>query len=218
MKIGSLFKRKAPEPGAVPFSVKVGRALRRYFVTGLATLFPGAVTLYLLVAIFRFSDGLLGRYLGSKIPGLGLVLTLLIILVVGVLSSHFIGRLVFPTIETWFIRLPFVRQIYPAVKQLTRFIFSKDEQASFQRVVLVTYPRPGSYALAFVTHEEATSVTGTPENFLTLLVPTPPSPWSGVLLFLPEKEVIPLKMTVEEAIKLIVSGGVISVPLEAQRP
>ena len=217
MKIRALFQRKASEPGGISFSVKMGRALRRYFVTGLATLFPGAVTLYLLLAIFRFSDGLLGRYLGSKIPGLGLILTLLITLAVGVLSTHLIGRLVFPTIETWFIRLPLVRQIYPAVKQLTRFIFSKDERASFQRVVLVTYPRPGSYSLAFVTHEEGTSVTGVPENLLTLLIPTPPSPWSGPLLFLPEKEVIPLKMTVEEAIKLIVSGGVISVPLEAQR-
>ncbi len=206
------------EPGSVRFSVWLGRALRRYFVTGLATLFPGAVTLYLLVAIFRFSDGLLGRYLGSKIPGLGLVLTLLITLAVGVLSSHFIGRLVFPTLEHWFTRLPFVRQIYPAVKQLTQFLFSKGEHASFQRVVLVAYPRPGSYSLAFVTHEERTSITGTPENLLTLLVPTPPSPFSGPLLFVPEREVISLKMSVEEALKLVVSGGVISVPLEAKRP
>ena len=207
------------ELGSIRFSVRLGRALRRYFVTGLVTLFPGAVTVYLLVAIFRFSDGLLGRYLGSKIPGLGLVLTLLITMAVGVLASHFIGRLVFPTLENWFARLPLVRQIYPAVKQLTQFLFSKGKHAAFQRVVMVTYPRPGCWSLAFVTHEGRTSITGTPENLLTLLVPTPPSPFSGPLLFVPEKEVISLQMSVEEALKLVVSGGVISVPLVAvQRP
>lgn len=216
--MGIVFHRKSGEPGSVRFSVRAGRALRRYFVTGLATLFPGAVTLYLLVAIFRFSDGLLGRYLGVTIPGLGLVLTVLITMVVGFLAGHFIGRLVFPVMENWFIRLPLVRQIYPAIKQLTRFLFSDGGRTSFRRVVLVAYPRPGSYSLAFVTNESTTSVTGTPETLLTLLVPTPPSPFSGPLLFVPEREVIPLKMSVEEALKLIVSGGVVSVPLEVQRP
>ncbi len=198
--------------------VKIGQALRRYFVTGLAALFPVVVTLYLLVAIFKFSDGLLGRYLGSRIPGLGLLLTLLITLLVGVFSTHFIGRILFPTLEAWFSRLPLIRGIYPAVKQLTRFLLSDGKNVSIRRVAMVEYPRPGSWTLAFVTNETRTSVTGSEEKLLTLLVPTPPSPFSGPLLFLREKDVTILDMPVEEALKLIVSGGVASASLQAKFP
>ena len=194
-----------------PFSVRVGQALRRYFVAGLATLFPVTVTLYLLVAIFRFSDGLLGRYLAIHIPGLGLFLTVLILLLAGFLTTHFFGRVVFPTIEAWFARLPLVKQIYPAIKQLTQFLFGQEGRPpSFQRVVLVEYPRSGLYSLAFVTHKEQSSVTGAPLMMLTLLIPTPPSPFTGPIIFAPEKEVLPLTMPIEEALKLIVSGGVVS--------
>ena len=197
------------------FRIRIGQALRRYLVTGLATLFPATVTLYLLVAIFRFSDGLLGKHLAVYIPGLGLLLTLVILLLVGFLSTHFFGRVVFPTLEIWFSRLPVVRSIYPAVKQLTEFLFgAKDRPPSFQKVVLVEYPSPGLYSLAFVTHEETTSVTGGSERMLTLLIPIPPSPFTGPIIFVSQKDAIPLSMSVENAIKLIVSGGVVSSPLE----
>ena len=199
-----------------PLSVQIGQALRRYFVAGLAALFPLAVTLYLLVSIFQFTDGLLGRYLALHIPGLGLLLTVLTLLLVGFLSTHFFGRVVFPTIEVWFTRLPLVKQIYPAVKQLTQFLFGETGRPSrFQQVVLVQYPRSGLYSLAFVTHQEQSSVTGTPLIILTLLVPTTPSPFTGPIIFVPEKDVIPLNMSIESAMKLIVSGGVVSSPLHA---
>jgi uncharacterized membrane protein len=196
--------------------IKLGQALQRYFVTGLAALFPVVVTLYLLVAIFKFSDGLLGRYLGSRIPGLGLLLTLLITLAVGFLSSRFIGRFLFPVLETWFSRLPLIRAIYPAVKQLTRFLFSDEKNVSIRRVAMVEYPRPGVFTLAFVTNETLTSVTGAEEKLLTLLIPTPPSPFSGPLIFVREKDVTFLDMPVEDALKLVVSGGVASAPLRAK--
>ncbi len=196
------------------FSVRLGLALRRYFVTGLATLFPLSITIWLLVKIFEFADGLLGQYLAIQIPGLGLLMTILVILAVGVLSTHFVGRLVFPTVETWFSRLPVVNKIYPAVKQLAKFLFAgKGDQKAFRKVVLVQYPRPGSYSLAFVTNETQTSATGTPQTLLTLLIPTPPSPFTGPIIFVPEQDVIPLTMTVEEAVKLTVSAGIVSSPL-----
>ena len=185
-------------------------------MTGLATLFPVAVTLWLVVKIFMFTDGMLGRYLGLRIPGLGLVVTILVILAVGVLSVHFFGRVLFRTIEGWLGRLPFVRKIYPVVKQLGQFLFTEEgAQPAFRRVVLVQYPRPGSYTIAFVTNESKTAATGAPKTLLTLLVPTPPSPWSGPILFLPADEVIELSMTVEEAVKLVLSGGVVGAPLQA---
>lgn len=201
-------------PGTSSFSERAGRALRRYFFTGLATLFPMAVTLYVLVAIFRFADGFLGRFLGFQIPGLGLVLTLLIILIAGVLSTQLLGRLVFPTVEALFSRLPLVRKIYPAVKQLTQFLFNEDAgQAAFRRVVLVQYPRPGAYSLAFVTNETQTTVTGVGRTLVTLLIPNPPSPFTGPIILVPKEDVILLDMSVEDAIKLVVSGGVVAPPL-----
>ena len=202
-----------------PLSIRIGQALRRYFVAGLATLFPATVTVYLLVSIFQFTDGLIGRHLAVHIPGLGLLLTVLILLLVGFLATHFLGRVVFPTVELWFARLPLVRQIYPAIKQLTQFLFGAEGRPpSFQRVVLVEYPRSGLYSLAFVTHKKESTVTGTPVMMFTLLIPTPPSPLTGPLVIAPEKEIIPLTMSIEEALKLIVSGGVVSPSLEAAKP
>lgn len=207
---------ESPQSPTPSLSVRLGYALRRYFVTGLATLFPVVVTIWLLVLIFNVADRLLGRSLGFKVPGLGLVVTLLVILGVGVLSIHFFGRVMFRTIEAWLSRLPLVRKIYPAVKQLADFLFKEGgRQATFRRVVLVEYPRSGAYSLAFVTSESKTAVTGTPETLLTLLLPNPPSPFTGPIIFVPQADVIPLDLSVEDAVKLIVSGGVVTAPLQA---
>lgn len=202
---------------STPLASRFGLAFRRYFLTGLATLFPITVTLYVVVTIFNFADRKLGRLLGFQLPGLGLIVTILIIFAVGVLSTHVLGRFIFPTIETWFTRLPFVKTIYPAVKQLTRFLFNEnDRQAAFRRVVLVQYPRPGAYSLAFVTNEAQTSVTGSPKTIFTLLIPNPPSPFTGPIIFVPKEDVILLEMSVEDAVKLVVSGGVVAPPLTAR--
>ena len=201
-----------PPPSPVPFS----QAFKRYFVTGVATLFPVAVTLWLVMKIFMLADGMLGQYFGLRIPGLGLVVTIFVILVVGVLSVHFFGRVLFRTIEGWLGRLPFVRKIYPVVKQLGQFLFTEEgAQPAFRRVVLTEYPRAGSYSIAFVTNESQTSATGSPQTLLTLLIPTPPSPLTGPIIFVPAEDVIPLEMSVEEAFKLVLSGGVVAPPLQA---
>lgn len=204
--------RNRDEPS---LTLRIGPALRRYFITGLATLFPVWVTIYLIVVLFQFVDGRLGRLLGVKVPGLGLLGTVCIILVVGVISIHFFGRVVFTTLELWFSRLPLIKKIYPPIKQLAQFLFSENQQAVFRRVVLVQYPRAGSYTLAFVTNEGKTSATGPSRTLLSLLIPTPPSPFSGPIVFVSKDEVIPLNMSVEDAIKLVVSGGVVAPPLEA---
>jgi uncharacterized membrane protein len=169
--------------------------------------------------IFNFADGFLGDLLGFKLPGLGLVVTILVILAVGVLTVHFFGRVLFRTLEGLLSRLPLVRKIYPAVKQLAQFLFDEGgRQAAFRRVVLVQYPRLGTYCMAFVTNEIQTSVTGKPRTLLALLLPNPPSPFTGPIIFVPEEDVVPLSLSVEDAVKLIVSGGVVASPLQpAQR-
>ena len=196
-------------------AVRLGQAFRRYFIAGLATLFPVAVTMSLVWGIFNVADRWLGHWLPVKIPGLGLVLTVLIILAVGVFVVHFFGRVAFHTIEVWFERLPFINKIFPAVKQLARFLFDEEARhGAFRRVVLVQYPRPGAYSVAFITNESETTATGKRERLLTLLIPNPPSPFTGPIIFVPEPDVIPLEMSVEEAVKLIVSGGVVASPLQ----
>ncbi len=213
MSPSSTQKPKSERPSIV---ARIGQAIRRYFVTGLATLVPVFVTVWLLVSIFDFADARLGRLFGTQVPGLGLVVTFLVILGVGILSIHFFGRFIFRTIEIWFSWLPVVRRIYPAVKQLAEFLFNSDEnrQVAFRRVVLVQYPRLGSYSLSFVTNEAETSVIGgTPRRILTLLIPQPPSPVTGPIIIVPEEDVIPLDLTVEQAVKLIMSGGVVASPL-----
>ena len=206
------------ELGSSPKPVRFGQALRRYFVTGLATLFPVTVTAWLTWQIFLLADGFLGNAFHLKIPGLGLVITLLVILLVGVLSVHFFGRLLFRTIEMGFTWLPFVRKIYPPVKQLAQFLFSDESRnAALRRVVLIQYPRPGAYSIAFVTNETKTVVMGTSQTLLTCLIPNPPSPFTGPIIFIPEEDVITLELSVEEAVKFIVSGGVVAAPLEASK-
>ncbi len=207
-----------PSAGSSKRSLSLGHAFRRYFVTGLATLFPVVVTFWLLVKIFQIADGLLGRSLGIKIPGLGLVITLLVILTVGVFSVHLFGRVVFRTIEIWCSRLPLVKKIYPTVKQFAEFLFVEEgRQAGFQRVVLVEYPRARSYSIAFVTKEWQTMLLGVAQTWVTLLIPTPPSPFTGPIIFVPKEDIIPLALSVEEAFKLVLSGGVVAPSIQRSR-
>ena len=200
-------------------SVGIGYAFRRYFVAGLAALFPMAVTAFLVWQIFKFADGFLGHLLDFQIPGLGLVVTILVILLVGVLSVHFFGRVVFRTLEAGFSRLPIVRKVYSPVKQFANFLFNEQSpRSTFRRVVLIPYPRQGVYSLAFVTNETKTSAMGKPQTLLTCLIPNPPSPFTGPIMFVPQEDAVPINLSVEEAVKFVVSGGVVATPLEAATP
>lgn len=189
--------------------------LRRYFVAGLATLFPVAVTLFVVRKLFQLSEGWAHRVFGFTVPGLGLLITVSIILAVGFLSTHVIGRLIFPALDTLLGRIPLIKSIYPALKQLTQFLFQNGSGRSMLRqVVLVEYPKTGIYSPAFVTNEIPAPALGG-KTMLALLIPTPPSPFSGPMIFVPKESVIPLAMSMEEALKMVVSGGVLSLPLKA---
>ena len=191
-------------------SVKIGQALRRYFIAGLAALLPFLVT----VGLVLWIDTWLRDKLMIRIPGLGLVVTFLLIISVGILTVHFFGRVLFRTLEVWFSRFPVIREIYSTVKQFAEFLFDKNTRQAFRRVVLVQYPRPGAYSIAFVTNESQTTVTGTSQKLLTLLIPNPPSPFTGPIIFVPAPDVVDLQLSIEDAVKLIVSGGVVAQPLQ----
>jgi uncharacterized membrane protein len=191
--------------------------LKRYFITGLLTILPVFLTLYLIFIIFRFIDnivgGIINSYLkaafGFSIPGLGFIIAILITLVIGFVVSHLLSKRALPLIERWFLKLPGVRQIYPSIKQIISFIFSQDKSV-FKKVVLVEYPSKGIWSVGFMTNEgfrEAQELIG--QELVQVLIGSTPSPWSGFLILVPKNAVKFLEMSEEECVKLIVSGGIL---------
>ena len=198
--------------------IKLKAKLYRYFIAGLGITLPVIITCYILFIFFRFADGLLGRFLnryirgilGYSIPGIGLFVSLILILLIGVIMTNFLGKRVFPLVERWFLKLPFVNVIYPSAKQMIDFLFSK-EKIAFKKVVMVEYPRKGVYSIGFITNEGLEEINRKAlKELLSVFIATTPSPLTGYFLYVPKEEVIFLDMTVEEAIKLIVSAGIIS--------
>lgn len=188
--------------------------LKRYLLTGLVVLLPVVLTTYVLLAIFRFSDRILGRFIegliGFYIPGIGLVLSLVIVLLTGFLTTVLLGRRIFVVIENMFLKFPLVRQIYPSAKQIINFLFSKD-RLQFRKVVLVEYPRKGIWSMGFITNETVQEVkTKTGQDLLNVFIPSSPGPFTGYFMFVPKQEIIFLDMTIEEGLKLIISGGVVN--------
>ncbi|PIQ88239.1 MAG: hypothetical protein COV72_09345 [Candidatus Omnitrophica bacterium CG11_big_fil_rev_8_21_14_0_20_42_13] len=191
--------------------------LRNYFLSGIALLLPIIITVNILVWFFTFLDGMLGKYInhyllnnfGYAIPGLGLLLFVFIVFIIGFFAANFLGKKLLYVLEACFIRLPFVAKIYPHIKQFINFLFGK-EKPSFKKVVLVEYPRKGVYSLGFIVNEGLSAVEERiKQQVVTVLVPNIPNPFSGVFLFFIKEDLMYLDMTIEDAIKLVISGGVL---------
>lgn len=191
------------------------KILERYFIAGLLIVLPLSISIYLLLAIFKFLDGILGRYIngylksefGFFIPGIGIIGGVILILVVG-FFSYLLSKNALPAIEGWFLRFPGARLIYLPIKQIITFIFSKKEGA-FKKVVLVQYPSKGIWSIGFMTNEsfrEAEEAAGA--KLVHVLIGSTPSPWSGYFILVPKDEVKYLDISVEEGMKLILSGGI----------
>jgi len=192
--------------------------LRRYLVAGILVWVPLAVTYFLL----RFAVGLMDRtllllpqqyrpeeLLGFQIPGLGVILTLIVLLITGLLAANFVGRAAVGVWDSLMNRIPVVRSIYSAAKNFAEMVFS-DSSQSFKRVLLIEYPRKGLYSLAFQTATELGEVQGrTGEEVVCCFVPTTPNPTSGFIIIVPRKDVTVLDMEVDEALKMIISLGVV---------
>lgn len=191
---------------------------RKHFLTGLLVIVPLGLTYYVVSAIVRAMDRVLAvlpppfhpdTYLPFRIPGLGLIVTLVLIQVVGFLSANLFGRSVVKAYENVLQRIPVVRTVYVAVKQLLEQILSADGDR-FRRVVLVEYPRKGIYSLGFATGVSRGEVQEkTRERVINVFIPTTPNPTSGFYLLVPEKEALPLEIPVDDAFKLIMSAGMV---------
>lgn len=199
------------------------KALRRYFVAGLLVWIPLGLTFLVIRFAVRQMDKTLAlipeRYrlenllgLDFQIPGLGVILTLLILFVTGVLVANFFGRALVNMWESLMERIPFVRSIYSAAKNFAEIIFS-DSSDAFKNVLLIEYPRKGLYSLAFQTANQLGEVQSrTGEDVVGCFVPTTPNPTSGFIIMVPRKDVTILDMEVDEALKMIISLGVVVPP------
>ena len=186
--------------------------LRNYFIAGIVVLVPIGITLYLTRFFISISSKLIpnelnpNSYLPFAIPGLEILLAIIFITIIGSLSLSFIGKKILKIFNDILKRIPILRTIYSAIGQMTETLAPK--KGSKKSVVLVEYPRKGSWAVGFATRENDGEISKkTNTNLINVFVPTTPNPTSGFLLMFPKEEVIYLDMTFEEASKFIVSAG-----------
>lgn len=196
--------------------------LRSYFLAGILVTAPGGLTLYVAWLFVTFVDGQVGAilppryspstYLNFDIPGFGVLVLLVTLTAIGALAAGLVGKLMLRWGESILNRMPVIRGIYSALKQLFETVLS-NQSSAFRQCVLVEYPRRGIWALGFisgVTEGEVQDLTA--EEVVNVFLPTTPNPTSGFLLFVPRSDVIVLSMTVEEGIKMVISGGIVVPP------
>jgi len=190
--------------------------IRQYFLTGLVVLLPAAATLYVFWILFHRIDSLLRpalfKYTHHQLYGVGFVTVLLIIVLLGVLASNYFGRRLVRVGDLAFLHVPMVNRLYGAAKQISEVVFSQ-KASVFRRVVLVEFPQPGSYSMAFVTAEPENALAiGDEGPCLHVFVPHPPNPTSGFLLIVPTRRTIPLEIPLEDALKFVLSAGAVVPP------
>ncbi len=192
--------------------------IKRYFLAGLLIWLPIIITFYILSFLVSLLDKSLNvlpaayrpdMWLGIHIPGFGVILSLLVVFTTGLLLTNLLGRRLVSLWEKILARIPLVRSIYGSTKQVVETIFSSNGQA-FRKVLLVEYPRKGCWSIAFQTGAGTAELhTKVGEDLLTLYVPTTPNPTSGFLIIVPKKDTMELKMSVDAALKMVISLGVI---------
>lgn len=199
-------------------TVPLKTRLKRFFITGLVILVPVTMAIFVLRLIFNYMDGifapLVNRFLRfwfpiEHVPGVGLVMTILVVLLLGWLSTRVAGRRIIRAMEDGLGRIPVAGAVYGATKGVLEAI-SAERGEAFKRVVLIEYPKQNLFALAFVTgNAHWGGVDERLDDVLLVFVPTTPNPTSGFLLLVPREEAIPLPIPVEEGIRLVISGGVL---------
>ncbi len=191
---------------------------KKYFITGLLVVVPLYITVYVLAFIVRLMDRVFNilppilrpeTYLPFRIPGLGIILTVIAITIVGILAQNFVGRWLVSLGDKFFEKIPFLGIIYNATKQFMETFFKKGHQG-FERVVIFEFSRKGIYSMGFVTGETKGELKGKTEgDTISIFLPTTPNPTSGYYIMVPRKDIIDLDMHVEDAFKVIMTGGIV---------
>ena len=194
--------------------------LRAYFLTGVVVTAPVGLTFYVAILFIGFIDKKVREVIPIKyhydsllpfdIPGIGLIIVFLLLTFIGFLTAGLIGKFIIKLGEKIISRLPIIRSIYGALKQIFESVLNSSSK-SFREVVLIEYPRKGIWAIGFITSNTRGEVKNTySQDMVNVFLPTTPNPTSGFLLFLPKKDVKILSMTVEEGIKMVISGGIVT--------
>lgn len=201
---------------------RLGDKLRTYFFAGVLVTAPLAITIYLSWLFLSFIDSQVRplipapydpeTYLPFSVPGIGLIILLALLTLIGALTAGLVGRTFIAYSERLLARMPVVRGVYSALKQIIETVLAQQSTA-FREVVLVEYPRRGVWTLGFITGVTKGEVqTLTVDEVVNVFLPTTPNPTSGFLLFVPRQDLIPLAMSVEDGIKMVISGGLVSPP------
>lgn len=212
-------------PQGVPHRSRRGRLaarLRAYFLAGILITAPLGLTIYIAWVFITWVDGQVipllparynpENYLPFSVPGVGLVIVLVGLTAIGAITAGMLGRLFVGVSERLLNRMPVIRSLYAATKQIFETVLAHKATA-FREVVLVEYPRRGSWVIGFITGTTEGEIQElTDEEMVNLFVPTTPNPTSGFLLFVPRSDIVPLQMSVEEGIKMVVSGGIVTPP------
>lgn len=205
-----------------------GGRLRAYLLAGIVITAPISITFYLAWLFVSFVDSKVTplipaaynptTYLPFGLPGLGLVIVIAALTLIGALSAGFFGRMLMRFYERLLSRMPVLRSVYSASKQIIETVVAHQSTA-FREAVLVEYPRRGIWCIGFLTGVTRGEVQNlTDEEVLNVFLPTTPNPTSGFLLFVPRRDLIVLDMTIEEALKMVISGGIVAPPVRERRP
>jgi len=198
------------------------RWLRDSFISGLLVVLPLGLTLYVLWLLYRLLRGALGpntpfaqlltRTFGRYIPGTEVVITVLVVVVIGAAARNWLGRTLLASLEKLVLSLPVVRRLYWASRQLSHALLRRDlTQGGRGRLVLMEYPREGYYVMGVLTNDDVGSFGEVfQEPCVSVYIPTAPNPLSGWVFFVPKERVIPVDMTVDEGLTLVLSGGVVA--------
>jgi uncharacterized membrane protein len=190
---------------------KIFNKLGTYFITGIVVAAPTLITLILMIWAFNKLDRILGgifdMIFGMRIPGVGLLALILIILIIGFLAQYYFGRKLLSVTDAIFSRLPVAKSVYGAVKQIQELVSGK-KKLIFQKVVLIEFPRKECWSIAFLVSEIPVEMNG--KQLFPIFFATTPNPTSGFLLYLDRKDFIVLDVTIEDAMKMIISAGMIA--------
>ncbi|RKX24182.1 MAG: hypothetical protein DRP47_11765 [Candidatus Zixiibacteriota bacterium] len=194
--------------------------VKRYFLSGVLIVVPLILTYIVIKFLFEAIDGILqpiiNNTLGYYVPGLGVFTTILLIILAGILTRNYFGARIYRLGDQMLIRLPIIRPIYSAAKQLLSAVTGPSVK-SFKEVALVEYPRRGSWALCFISNRFTVVIDGVQRSCASVFVPSTPTPVSGMVVLLPVDQIHIVDMTIEEGIKFLVSGGVASPELISEK-
>lgn len=210
---------KLPEGQAADMT-GIPAAIKRYFISGVLVVVPGILTFMVLRFLFETLDGILRpaveRLTGRDLPVIGFVALILVIFTAGIIARSYIGNRAVSLFERWLVRLPLIRPVYGAAKQLLEALAGPKINA-FKEVAAVEYPRLGIWTVVLIASRTRMLVHGVECPCAVAFIPSTPTPISGMVIIVPESQVVSLDMTIEEAVKFIVSGGVVTPELMKER-